>query len=325
MRILIAEDDPVSRRLLETFLVKWGYDVVVAGDGAQAWKVLQREDAPKLVVLDWMMPGMDGVQVCCEVRNRADRPYVYIILLTAKGHKEDIIEGIEAGADDYLTKPFDAHELRARLRAGRRILDLQEELVSAREALRVQATHDPLTGLWNRGAILDILRRELGRAQREGVPLGVVMADLDHFKRINDTHGHLAGDAVLQEATRRMRASVRPYDAIGRYGGEEFLIVVPACDAVSALHQAERLRASISGAPMKISQGLMPVTLSLGVAASGVAKDADADLLLRAADAALYRAKNAGRNRVELATPAEVIQDLLTVPGEANPSRAPAE
>jgi diguanylate cyclase (GGDEF)-like protein len=236
------------------------------------------------------------------VRKRADQPYVYIVLLTAKSQKDDLVEGMEAGADDYLIKPFDAHELRARLQAGTRILDLQEQLVSAREALRVQATHDPLTGLWNRAAILDILQRELGRAQREGASLGVVMADLDHFKRINDSYGHLVGDAALRETGRRMYASVRPYDAIGRYGGEEFLIVVPGCNPPDALNAAERLRIAIGKEAMEIPGGRIDLTLSLGVTASGRAKNSDPDLLLRAADAALYQAKQAGRNRVVLAT-----------------------
>jgi two-component system, cell cycle response regulator len=246
VKILLAEDDLVSRRLLEAFLKRYEYEVVVVGDGTQASRLLQEEQGPRLAILDWMMPGMDGPQVCREVRGLQDRPYVYLILLTAKDRKEDIIAGLEAGADDYLTKPFDAHELKARLNAGRRILNLQDQLITAREALRVQATHDSLTGLLNRGAILEVLGRELARSDRLGTSLGVIMADLDHFKHINDTHGHLAGDAVLREAARRMRLCLRSYDVIGRYGGEEFLIVLPDCDALSTLSLAERLRECIA-------------------------------------------------------------------------------
>jgi diguanylate cyclase (GGDEF)-like protein len=302
MRILIAEDDPVSRRMLEAFLKKWGYDVLVACDGPQAWAALEPDDSPTLAILDWMMPGMDGVQVCRKVRERSNRPYVYIILLTAKGRKQDIIEGIEGGADDYLVKPFDAHELRAHLRAGKRILDLQEELISAREALRVQATHDPLTGLWNHAAIFDTLRTELERASRERTHLGLIMADLDHFKQINDTHGHMAGDTALREVARRLRSAVRPYDAIGRYGGEEFLAVVPGCDSAGAFSQAERLRDAVCRDPVQISSGtVITLTLSMGVAASTKPRESDLDEMLRAADAALYRAKRNGRNRAELA------------------------
>ena len=240
MRVLIAEDDPVSRRVLETMLMRWGYETVVACDGAQAWEALNVSDPPRLAILDWMMPGKSGVDVCQLVRLGGQTEYLYIILLTARGRMEDIIEGMNAGADDYITKPFDSGELKVRLRAAKRILDLQAELIAAREALREQATHDSLTSLWNRAAILDILREELTRAARDGKPLGVMMADLDEFKKVNDTHGHKAGDVVLAEAANRMRQSTRPYDRIGRYGGEEFLIVVPGCDLPSAEHAAQQ-------------------------------------------------------------------------------------
>jgi diguanylate cyclase (GGDEF)-like protein len=301
VRILVAEDDPVSRYLLEAFLVKWGYEVIVAADGVEAWQALQHDNAPQLALLDWMMPGMDGVEICRRVRKRAAEPYTYILLVTAKGQKQDILEGLEAGADDYLTKPFDPQELRARLRVGRRILELQEQLIQAREELRAQATHDPLTGLWNRAAILETLQRELARAERQRTPVAIIMADVDHFKQINDAYGHLAGDAVLGEVSQRMRAAIRSYDAIGRYGGEEFLIVTSGCDVTIALKLAERVRSCVSREPINIAGGTFPATLSLGVAASSEA--GDADQLVRAADAALYRAKNSGRNRVELALP----------------------
>ena len=320
MRVLIAEDDPVSRHMLEAFLTKWGYEVVVAGDGQEAWQVLQQDDAPKLAILDWMMPGMEGVQVCRRLRERADHPYVYVLMLTSRDRKQDLVEGIEAGADDYLIKPFDAHELRAHLHAGKRILDLQQELISARDALRVQATHDPLTGLWNHAAIFDILRRELERAQRQRTSLGVVMADLDHFKQINDTYGHPAGDAVLREATRRMQSAVRTYDSIGRYGGEEFLIVVPGADEASALHQGERLRASISKAPIEVDpSSAIPLTISLGVTAPAEPKASNLESLLRAADLALYEAKRKGRNRVEMAKVERVVDDDLHVSAGPTP------
>lgn len=306
MRILIAEDDPVSRRLLEAFLTRWGHEVITARDGNEAWELLQREDAPKLAILDWMMPGMDGVQVCLKTRERTGQPYVYILMLTAKDRKQDIVQGIEAGADEYMIKPFDAHELKAHLLAGKRILDLQEQLITAREELRIQATHDLLTGLWNHTSILDIVQVELERAQRQHTPLGLVMGDLDHFKSINDTYGHPAGDAVLREVARRMHSVVRPYDSVGRYGGEEFLVVIPACDLVDARHQAERLRASVRGQPIALGEASLPVTISLGVAATGEPKSTDPESLLRAADAALYLAKRNGRDRVESSTEADV-------------------
>ena len=299
MKILIAEDDPVSRRVLEAFLVRWGYEVIAASNGDEAWDALQKGDAPKLAILDWMMPGMDGVHVCRKIREDTERPYVYILMLTAKDRKQHILEGIEAGADEYLTKPFETHELKAHLHAGKRILDLQEALIRAREELRVQATHDPLTGLSNHAEILDRLRVEVERARRQAIPLGVVMADLDHFKHINDTHGHPAGDAVLREVARRMRTVVRPYDSVGRYGGEEFMVVVPGCNSAGALLQAERLRMSIRGEPITLAEGSIHATLSLGVATTGDAGASDWESLLRSADAALYRAKAGGRDRTE--------------------------
>ena len=306
MKVLIAEDDRVSRRLLEATLTRWGYEAVVTRDGVEAWEVLQGSDPPPLAILDWMMPGMDGVEVCRKVRQRGQEPYIYLLLLTTKGRKENIIEGLDAGADDYLTKPFDPHELQVRLRTGKRIVTLQAELIEARETLRIQATHDPLTGVWNRRAIIEMLGNELARSIRDGPPVAVAIADLDHFKRINDTHGHMVGDAALCEAVSRMRTLLRPYDAIGRYGGEEFLIVLPGCTSHYAFKLAERLRIGIGQEPVNIPAGDIEVTSSLGVAASDDIAVLDATALIRAADIALYRAKAEGRNRVELATVTDI-------------------
>jgi diguanylate cyclase (GGDEF)-like protein len=302
VKILVADDDPINRRLLQTCLVRWNYEVILARDGEEAWNILLREDAPKLAILDWMMPGMDGPDICREVRKRNFKFYTYILLLTSNLRKEDIIVGLEAGADDYLTKPFEGNELKARLRTGRRILELQEQLLSATDALQFQLATDPLTGLLSRVAILDTMRIELIRSEREGTTVGILMADLDHFKQVNDTYGHLAGDTVLREAAKRMRSSVRPYDAVGRYGGEEFLIVLPGCDISSATRRAEGLRIAIGKGPVDAPEGMIPVTLSLGVTVGGGAKPADLEGLLRAADAALYDAKNKGRNQVAVST-----------------------
>jgi diguanylate cyclase (GGDEF)-like protein len=310
VKVLIADDDTVSRRLLEATLTRWGYEVVVTHDGIEAWEVLRRADAPLLAILDWMMPGMDGVEVCRKVREREQEPYIYLLLLTTKGRKENLIEGLDAGADDYLTKPFDPHELQVRLRAGKRIITLQAELIEARESLRIQATHDPLTGVWNRRAILEILGKELARSERERTPVAVAIADLDHFKRINDTYGHEAGDTVLCEAVGRMRVLLRPYDAIGRYGGEEFLIVLPGCTAQDALRLAERLRLGLSQEEITMPGGGVIVTSSMGIAASDTTAAPDATWLIRAADAALYRAKACGRNRIELATAADTAVNI---------------
>jgi diguanylate cyclase (GGDEF)-like protein len=300
MRILVADDSIVSRHLLGVTLTEWGYDVVSASDGEQAWEILQSDDAPPLAILDWMMPGMTGLEVCRNVRKRAQEPYTYILLLTSKSLREDLIEGMESGADDYVSKPFDQHELKVRLRAGIRLVKLQGELVATREALREQATKDSLTCLWNRASILDILNRELSRSLREGRPIGVVLLDLDHFKSINDTHGHFAGDAVLQEAACRMRDSIRPYDAIGRYGGEEFLILLPGCDEQTTLGQAERLRSLLAKDLLIGNNARLSLTGSFGCTSAIPGHIVTAEALIRKADEALYVAKRHGRNRVEL-------------------------
>ena len=299
MRILIAEDDQVSRRLLEVHLGKWGYQVVAARDGNEAWQILNSGAAPRLAILDWMMPGMDGTELCRKVREEGKEPYTYIILLTALSGEENLCAGMDAGADDYLTKPFRVNELRVRLRAGRRIVDLQDELIAAREALRIKAAHDPLTGLWNHEEIIASLQRELARGKRAGKLVGAIMADIDHFKRVNDNHGHLAGDVVLRAVADTMLLRMRPYDAVGRFGGEEFLIVLPGCDEENAAALAERLRLNVCSAPIETPEGPVAVTISLGVAVSSL-EECQANDLIRAADHALYQAKHKGRNRVEI-------------------------
>jgi diguanylate cyclase (GGDEF)-like protein len=300
VQILIADDSLVSRHLLDATLRKWGYEVVVACDGAEAWDILQRENAPPVAILDWVMPGLTGLEVCSQVRKRAREPYTYILLLTSKSHKEDLIEGMESGADDYITKPFDQHELKVRLRAGTRLVDLQAQLLSAREALREQATKDSLTRLWSRSSILEIMQRELSRGQRENSPVGVVLLDLDHFKAINDTYGHFAGDAVLKEATRRMQGAIREYDSMGRYGGEEFLVLFPGCDQQSTPERAERLRSCLASEPLLLNDISVTLTASFGATAALPGVDNSSENLIRTADDAMYRAKRLGRNRVEV-------------------------
>jgi diguanylate cyclase (GGDEF)-like protein len=299
IRVLAAEDNPVFQTMLRSLLTKWGYDPVIARDGAEAWRALDSEGAPRLAILDWMMPGMDGVEICRRVRAAAREPYIYIVLLTARTDSRDLVEGMEAGADDYLTKPFAAHELRVRLRAGRRILDLQSQLMAAREALRIQATYDNLTGIANRGTILDALHAELSRASRERRPVAVLMSDIDRFKSINDTYGHQAGDDILREAAHRMKSAIRAYDSVGRYGGEEFLVMLPGCDAEGARAQAERIREAFVSEPFLARGKLLPVTCSFGVSFRERGLPEDADALIREADVALYAAKANGRNRVE--------------------------
>jgi two-component system, cell cycle response regulator len=300
-RVVIADDDPVSRRMLEAFLTKWDYEVITAADGLEALRILQTADAPRLAVLDWMMPGMEGPQVCQRMREHPDWPYVYILLLTARNEKTDLLKGLECGADDYLTKPFDSQELRGRLQVGQRILDLQQSLVEAQGELLFRATHDLLTGISNRGVALDALNREYSRQKRDGGSFGIILLDLDHFKYVNDTRGHPCGDAVLKEASRRIAEGIRPYDTAGRYGGEEFLVIVPMSGELGTLALAERIRASIESRPIETETGPVPVTVSSGVAISPGDSPVEPGTLIRMADDALYRAKDRGRNRCEMA------------------------
>lgn len=297
--VFVAEDDAMSRRVLETFLAKWGFDVVTATDGIQALRVLESENAPRLAILDWMMPGMEGAQICKRIRECRDRPYVYMLLLTARNDKQDLLRGLELGADDYLTKPFDSKELRARLLVGERILRLQDDLLSAQEELRFRATHDALTGIPNRAMVMEALHAEMSRQTRTRDGFAVVLLDIDHFKDINDTRGHLCGDEVLRAVAHRVKDCVRPYDTVGRYGGEEFLIVVPSVDVVGAMALAERIRSAVSVSAISTQFGDVIVTASLGLAISDNPRSDDPQELLRRADGALYLAKQRGRNRVE--------------------------
>jgi two-component system, cell cycle response regulator len=269
--------------------------VVSVEDGMLAWEALQQENAPRLTILDWMMPGLDGSEICRRLRHSSKGAYVYVLLLTSRVGKEDIVAGMEAGADDYLSKPFDAQELKVRLRAGKRIVDLEE-------ALRVQATHDALTGSWNHGAIIDMLQLELDRAEREGTSTGAILVDLDHFKVVNDTYGHLAGDAVLLEASQRMTRVLRRSDVLGRYGGEEFLAVLPGCERPDAQALAERLRQCIACSPAATPMGKISFTISLGVTTTCKGETMGVAAVLQRADDALYQAKREGRNRVAVVT-----------------------
>jgi two-component system, cell cycle response regulator len=287
------------RMILQSWLEAWGYRVTLAEDGGQAWKALQQEPPPQLLILDWMMPQTNGVELCRRVRKENRTPYQYILLATAKDGKQDLVKGLEAGADDYLTKPFDKSELRARLKACNRILTLQDSQIQAQEQLLFQATHDLLTGVWNRGAILETFRRELDRAARSKTATGLLMLDVDHFKAINDTHGHLVGDGVLKQVTQRIVHAVRGYDSVGRYGGEEFLIVLPGCGRDQIDQGAERVRSAVDDGPLVVDGVNIAVTVSIGAAVATGATVSDLEILA-AADAALYRAKRAGRNRTVL-------------------------
>lgn len=300
MRILVAEDSKLYCQLISTCLKGWDFTFMVANDGPSAWEALESAWAPTLALLDWELPGISGIELCQRIRARTqEKEYVYTIILTARSQRRDLLTAMAAGADDYLSKPFDPAELKARLLAGRRIILLQRELIAARESLRFAATHDSLTGLLNRAESISFLRREVARGRREQSPVCVLLADLDRFKRVNDTLGHSAGDAVLQETARRLRSSLRVYDGIGRYGGEEFLLVLPGCDLGAGIRRANAIRQLIEKEPMVTCQGSLTVTVSIGATVADFGPEASVETLLERADQALYRAKTGGRNRVE--------------------------
>jgi diguanylate cyclase (GGDEF)-like protein len=247
------------------------------------------------------MMGLPGTEVCRVLRTGNIEPYVYTILITNKSQKDELLDVFEYGADDYLTKPIDGYELRAKLIVARRILDLQDRLVAMREDFRARATHDSLTGLWNRQATIDALAREIERLNRDNKPCGLIMADVDHFKHVNDCFGHQAGDEVLKEAANKIKDAVRPYDIVGRYGGEEFLVIAPGCDSSTIVGRAEQIRTRIERHPVPTTSGNIPITLSMGAIAFWPGSDCTYKSLIKSADDALYLAKRNGRNRVELA------------------------
>jgi diguanylate cyclase (GGDEF)-like protein len=297
VKILVAEDDLTSRTLLKTILVSWGFEVSAVADGEEAWKVLSGANPPRLAILDWMMPGFDGLEVCRRVRAADSQHPPYLVLLTARGSKEDIVAGLEAGADDHVGKPFDRDELRARLHVGQRFTELTEKLMQTQRTLEKQANTDVLTGAMNRRAILERLKQELARAKRQGTPLSVGLLDVDHFKHTNDTLGHAAGDQVLQWIAKKTTNAMRPYDGFGRFGGEEFLTIIPGVDSAKVRDILERVRLDIVSSPAEAGGRSVEVTVSIGGATSS---GGSVDELIRAADDALYEAKAKGRNRVEM-------------------------
>jgi two-component system, cell cycle response regulator len=300
MRVLIAEDDVTSRLLLQRVLARWDYEVIATKDGVEALEALRAADAPRLAVLDWMMPGLDGVEVCRRVRELDTEQPPYVILLTARGGKEDIVRGLDSGANDYLGKPFDPEELRARVEVGRRFIELNERLIEAQHALEIVARTDALTGILNRGAIVRRLEEEMARALRENVALSVGMLDIDHFKCVNDTHGHAVGDIVLRAVVQRSQTVLRRYDVLGRFGGEEFLVIVPGAESPQALEILERIRSTVADSPILVEGRELTVTVSVGGATS---RGEPIDRLLIRADDELYHAKEQGRNRVVIAGP----------------------
>ncbi|WP_406699983.1 diguanylate cyclase [Singulisphaera sp. Ch08] len=292
MKILVAEDESTPALFLRRTLERLGHDVVVALDGMKAWELLQQGEL-RLVITDWMMPGLDGLELCRKIRGQGDSAYTYIILLTAREGLQDRLAGLNAGADDFLSKPTDPAELAARVAIAGRIVAMQEELERKNLQLAELATTDGLTGLKNRRCFNENLITACSFAVRYGYPLSLVMIDVDHFKSLNDSFGHPAGDSVLATLAGILRSETRDHDIVARYGGEEFAILLPATAAAEASLLAERLRSLTTSYPWP----QRPITVSVGVATTG-GDLATWSELLEAADRALYHSKRSGRDRI---------------------------
>ncbi|MBN1196025.1 MAG: diguanylate cyclase [Candidatus Aminicenantes bacterium] len=299
INLLIADDDNVSRLIVEKSARDQGFKVFTAVDGYAAMNII-REKGIQIAILDWMMPRVSGIELCRQMRRQNESEYQYIILCTARTQSGDIVKGLNAGADDYITKPYNIKELEARLRIGKRIIDLQHKLMRTQEKLKRLAIHDSLTNLLNRGEISRILEEQWIQTRREKRPLGVIMLDIDHFKTVNDRYGHQAGDAVLVEVSRRLKECMRPYDKVGRYGGEEFLVLLPNCDQADTEKIAERIRSRVCATPVTAFEHEHHITISLGGTVVTPEESTPAETVLNRSDMALYHAKANGRDRVEM-------------------------
>jgi len=299
-RVLLVHEDAAARRQIAAWLADWNYDVVLAPDIACAGELLRGEDAPRLALFGMSHGGGETLDLCRELRRRPTEHYVYVTVIGERGGTIDVQTCIDADVDDYVEPPIDARVLRLHLEAGRRVARLQDDLVAARKAVETRASCDALTGVANRATALSVLESEVSRARREHSSVAVMITDVDHFKRVNDQFGHPVGDIVLREIAVRMARIVRPYDTLGRYGGEEFLCVMPGCDRKGGVAAAERVVELISREPVGLPSGPLRVTVSIGVSASSPETPFDVEQLIQAADAALYRAKHGGRNRVEV-------------------------
>lgn len=297
LRLLIADDDPVSRKLVEKQGRNLDFKVFAAENGKEAMDTFKTKKI-NVAILDWMMPEMTGIEVCEQIRKGKTKEYQYIILLTSRNNPQDIIKGLNIGADDYITKPFDLKELEARLNIGRRIMNLQKDLLRAQQKLYKISIHDNLTNLNNRKEILRNLEEKFNQSKREGQFLGIIMLDIDHFKKINDHYGHQTGDMVLTEMAKRLKTGLRPYDKVGRYGGEEFLIVLPNCNQDTTRKIAERIRREIAKKGFASNKGKLKVTISMGCTVTGQSEKTTVEALINRSDIALYKAKSNGRNRV---------------------------
>jgi two-component system, cell cycle response regulator len=299
LQILVVDDSPVCRKLVEHALEGNPYSLMFAKSGSEALELFARH-LPAIVISDWMMPDFSGLDLCQRLRSDVHPGYTYIILLTSIAEKDNVVKGLAAGADDYLTKPFDPGELLARIGVGRRIIDLHRQIDAKNKLLEELAHSDSLTGLPNRRAIEEWGARQLRAAARHGFPYWVVLADLDSFKTINDTYGHPGGDAMLQKFADILKTVIRASDICGRLGGDEFLMVITHVEGDAIYKTIEAFREKLAAEQFELGFEKVSITASFGIAGLRGKENIDFTTLLRRADKALYEAKRAGRNVIRI-------------------------
>jgi diguanylate cyclase (GGDEF)-like protein len=309
LKVLIADDDLTSREILVSVMSKWGFNPIAVEDGLKVLEVMSQPDAPQLLMLDWEMPGLDGLSLAEHLTANETNPEPpYVIMLTSRDGQKDIVTGLSAGANDYITKPFETDVLRARVNVARRTVELQQRLTSALRKLSILANIDELTELHNRRSSLNKMTVELERAERQNSELCLGICDIDHFKQINDTLGHQAGDQVLKQLGGMLKNEFRSYDIIGRYGGEEFVFAIPThySGAKSIL---ERIRSQIAGTPFVTDEKVIRISMSFGAVMVAHDQQSDLEYWLKKADNALYHSKKQGRDCISFAgTEAQIVK-----------------
>ncbi len=298
MQVLVVDDSAVSRKLLEHALENQPHHAIFAKDGAEALRLFAQH-SPRMVITDWMLPDISGPELCRHIRANS-KGYTYIVILTSNSDKDDLVEGLAAGADDYLTKPFDRQELLARIAVGRRAVELHAEVEAKNKQMEELACTDHLTGLPNRRAVEEFGEHQLRGAMRHKFPLWVVLLDVDHFKKVNDIHGHAGGDSVLARVAELLRKNTRAADISGRLGGDEFVLVLSHANAEDIVRAVERLREEIACEKFSSNGKELRITVSFGIAGFQTIGIPEFKQLLERADRALHAAKQAGRNQVKI-------------------------